>query len=86
MVKVTAALEQLRPNFRYQEHMSTLEKELGDQNRKFEASLEASRKAAAAFEEVKKKRCTLLREFVVQVKDALNSTYVPPRPPPGGFL
>jgi len=67
LVKVAAALEQLRPNFRYQEHMSTLEKELGDQNRKFEASLEASRKAAAAFEEVKKRRCTLLREFVVCV-------------------
>jgi hypothetical protein len=55
--------------------MSTLEKELQDQNRKFEASLEASRKAAGAFEEVKKKRCALLRDFVVQVKDALNVTY-----------
>jgi structural maintenance of chromosome 1 len=75
LVKVTQALEQLRPNFRYQEHMSTLEKELGDQNRKFEASLEASRKAAGAFEEVKKRRCSVLREFVVQVKDALNATY-----------
>jgi structural maintenance of chromosome 1 len=75
LVKVTAALEQLRPNFRYQEHMSTLEKELQDQNRKFEASLESSRKAAGAFEEVKKKRCALLRDFVVQVKDALNVTY-----------
>jgi structural maintenance of chromosome 1 len=75
LVKVTAALEQLRPNFRYQEHMSTLEKELQDQNRKFEASLESSRKSAAAFEEVKKKRCALLRDFVVQVKDALNVTY-----------
>ena len=30
LVKVAAALEQLRPNFRHQEHMSTLEKELGD--------------------------------------------------------
>lgn len=75
LVKVTAALEQLRPNLRYQEHMSTLEKELQDQNRKFEASLESSRKAAGAFEEVKKKRCALLRDFVVQVKDALNVTY-----------
>lgn len=75
LVKVSAALEQLRPNFRYQEHMTTLEKELQDQNRRFEASLESSRKAAGAFEEVKKRRCVLLRDFVMQVKDALNVTY-----------